>query len=504
MLSMNMNQSFPDTIEFTLFAAGHSQTCCTFNQSGSAAASGTRQGNVVIWDVITRSVAYVLEHPVKLAAAQHGKSRISPCPVVSVSFSSSGHRVLAVYSDGTIAVYDVLKQAVLAWITHTHVIRAASFHPIDSRIIAISIEQEEPRICTLDYSAATANPQIQTAPMDLEKMQTRTLKASDFSLNTKETMSTVEFDTTGTLILVGGSRGTVSLVGFPSHQLHSTTRATTKSMSIQTIVTGFDPHFVLFQTSERTLRLFEIQFETFDKPMPSSHFHPDTEQKTTEQSSSHEITVTQKATLHFLHDFADIVHSVGWHRCCFSGNSELILAGRSEKQTHSIHIFHRETKELVNILQQHDERLLDLAYHPVLPLLMACTTSGRSHMWTKYHSNDWAAFAPDFVPLNDNEEYIEAEDEFDVPTEKELQYRESQKKQQAEEDGNGDDIDIMTMSVPKPTNAVLPPWPLKTDLISPDPSEPPQMKYLPANIIKPAVTSTIQHRAETSRKRHRE
>lgn len=245
-----------------------------------------------------------------------------------------------------------------------------------------------------------------------------------------------------------------------------------------------------------------------NQPINQSTSTHETKESTAEQPLTNQFI----AGLHFIHDFTDVVHSVGWHRCCFSGNSELIIAARSEKQAHSIHIFHRETRELVNILQQNDERLLDLAYHPFLPLLMACTMGGRSHMWTKYQSNDWAAFAPDFVPLHDNEEYIEAEDEFDTFTEKELQYREAQKKMLAkEQDDDGEDVDIMTASEPKPILSKPPSWPFGGDVITADPSEPRETRFLPAS-FKPVVqlqsTPVPQDkpestRSETSRKRLR-
>ena len=48
------------------------------------------------------------------------------------------------------------------------------------------------------------------------------------------------------------------------------------------------------------------------------------------------------------------------------------------------------------------------------PVIAACVRSGEVVIWTKNRSENWAEFAPDFVELEENVEYEEREDEFDI------------------------------------------------------------------------------------------
>lgn len=57
-----------------------------------------------------------------------------------------------------------------------------------------------------------------------------------------------------------------------------------------------------------------------------------------------------------------------------------------------------------------------LAWHPrsCVLLSLGAAAAGRVFVWAPQRAENWSAFAPDFRELEENEEYVEREDEFDV------------------------------------------------------------------------------------------
>ena len=54
-------------------------------------------------------------------------------------------------------------------------------------------------------------------------------------------------------------------------------------------------------------------------------------------------------------------------------------------------------------------------WHPHRPFVAACgLESGRVHLWSIVTPQRWSALAPDFAEVEENVEYLEREDEFDI------------------------------------------------------------------------------------------
>jgi hypothetical protein len=58
--------------------------------------------------------------------------------------------------------------------------------------------------------------------------------------------------------------------------------------------------------------------------------------------------------------------------------------------------------------------LTSLQWHPTRPVIASVGTSGEVHIWQTSSPDNWSAFAPGFEELEENVDYDEREDEFDI------------------------------------------------------------------------------------------
>jgi COMPASS component SWD1 len=102
--------------------------------------------------------------------------------------------------------------------------------------------------------------------------------------------------------------------------------------------------------------------------------------------------------------FQDVVNTVQWRRCCFSNNTDYVIATSAEKSDYRIYIWNRIFGQLVKILHQSSCGCVDMTFHPTRALLITVTTQGALMIWVKNYAENWSAFAPDFQELEDNTE----------------------------------------------------------------------------------------------------
>ena len=77
-------------------------------------------------------------------------------------------------------------------------------------------------------------------------------------------------------------------------------------------------------------------------------------------------------------------------------------------------------------------------WHPYRPLIAAVgVDTGRVYIWSIHTPQRWSALAPDFVEVEENVEYVECEDEFDIQPLEEIHKRRL--------DLEDDDVDVLTL-----------------------------------------------------------
>ncbi|ORY77012.1 WD40-repeat-containing domain protein [Protomyces lactucae-debilis] len=124
-------------------------------------------------------------------------------------------------------------------------------------------------------------------------------------------------------------------------------------------------------------------------------------------------------TLEIEHKFQDIVNRLQWNAVCFSGNAEYVAAS-TYQSSNDVYLWERQRGSLVKILEGPKEELIDVAFHPTRVLAAAVgVETGTVYLWGVPSVEKWGSFAPDFKELEENVEFVEQEDAFDIRREEE-------------------------------------------------------------------------------------
>lgn len=114
------------------------------------------------------------------------------------------------------------------------------------------------------------------------------------------------------------------------------------------------------------------------------------------------------------HKFQDLVGRTPWSGIAFSGDGEYVMGGAAHDAAHNIYLWDRDAGVLVKILEGPREPLISAQWHPSQPQLASIASSGDVYLWSTKSTEIWSAYAPGFEELEENVEYEEREDEFDL------------------------------------------------------------------------------------------
>jgi len=122
------------------------------------------------------------------------------------------------------------------------------------------------------------------------------------------------------------------------------------------------------------------------------------------------------------HKFQDVVNRLSWNHVAFSSTGEFVTA--STFMNPDIYVWERSHGSLVRILEGPKEELGVVEWHPSRPMIVACgLESGCIYTWSIITPQKWSALAPDFVEVEENVEYEEREDEYDIHPAEEIHQR---------------------------------------------------------------------------------
>jgi len=356
--------SFPEIIEETLeegFA-----TTCAFNRVGTLLATGCYDGRCIIWDFDTRSVSEVL------AGHIH--------PITSLSWSKNGRKLLSSSTDWTVNLFDVLSGNIDIKIEFESAILSSQMHPKSSRFCIVCPHLDTPVLVELETG------EKKVLPVEEDEDEKKGISSNDnndgFSVNQTNNANkhgtVAVFNKIGNKIYCGNSKGIITIIETETMKILSSFKVASSS-AIKSIHFSRSGKQFLVNSADRIIRVFEGE-----------------DSKTASR------------------EFQDPINKMQWKKCCFSCDSDFVLGGSALKSQHHIYIWNREEGQLIKTLEGPKEGIMDLMWHPLRPIIVSISTLGVVYIWASNYTENWSAFAPDFKELEENEEYHEKEDEFDI------------------------------------------------------------------------------------------
>eukprot|EP00803_Ostreobium_quekettii_P006927 evm.model.scf_318.12 EVM.evm.TU.scf_318.12 scf_318:73899-79540(+) len=141
-------------------------------------------------------------------------------------------------------------------------------------------------------------------------------------------------------------------------------------------------------------------------------------------------------------DFKDPVEQLSWHSVCFATDNEYVVGAAQKSNEHNLYIWNQVTRKLERILRGPKEGILDITWHPMRSILVSVSADGKIYIWAKIYYENWSAFAPDFQELEENQEYVERETEFDLNEEVRPA---KQRRVEVSSDDEDESIDVFTI-----------------------------------------------------------
>ncbi|MCJ1486147.1 chromatin binding protein [Schaereria dolodes] len=362
-------QDYPDSLTSKL-RSGHA-TCIRFNRKGDFLASGRADGTVVIFDVETNGFARKLR----------GHTR----QIQSLSWSRDGRYLLSSSQDWKCILWDLKDGSRIRTVRFEAPVYIAELHPFNNLLFVASLFEDQPVLVDISTTVPIKR-QLPSAPLR-PRIDGDDINEKQAAQDSKQSTCVTIFTSLGNHIIAGTSKGWLNIIETESCQtIHSTRLCNGVVIFLRLTPSGRD---MVSNSSDRVIRTI---------PMPNL--------------SQVDLDINS-IKIEVEHKFQDVVNKLSWNHVAFSSTGEYVTA--STYMNHDIYVWERGHGSLVKILEGPKEELGVVEWHPNRPLVAACgLETGRVYLWSIITPQRWSALAPDFAEVEENVEYVEREDEFDI------------------------------------------------------------------------------------------
>lgn len=382
-------KEYPDTLVNTL-DYGHS-VVIQFNRKGDYLALGLADGTIIIYDMMTKGGV--------VAKLSKGHVR----PVTSLLWSRCGRFLLSAARDWRCKLWDLADtlagaKAVIAEVKFDGPIWMATLHPFNSRYMAAALFDQNGVF--VDFSGpAPVIHQLATEPIGYEGKKE------------KHVTLVVTFTPNGRYILTGTSKGWINVFEVDNinqpHELPKPTMVHSIKIcngNIKSLCILANGRKLAVNSSDRIIRQINLpDMYNVDDP------------------GQWEFEVE--------HKYQDVVNRLQWNSVAFNHNGEFLCASTFGNLSHDLYVWETQMGSLTKILEGSNEELVDVKWnYPRCIIGLTGLDLGQIYLWLITFPVKWSALAADFVEVEENIDYQEKEDEFDIIDEGEL-HRKRQEEQ---------------------------------------------------------------------------
>ncbi|KAL7926799.1 WD40-repeat-containing domain protein [Trichoderma austrokoningii] len=384
-------QDYPESMTSTI-RSGHA-TMLRFNRKGDYLASGRVDGTVVVWDLETMGVARKMRG--------HNKS------ITFLSWSKCGRYLLSTCQGWKAILWDLETGHRHREVRFRAPAYMAELHPWNHNIFVASLFEEQPLLVDISEPVDVKRV-LPSAPKRSNTENDAALKEKQAKEDAKQMTTSAIWTATGDHIIAGTSKGKLNIIDAKTLEIIYSEKICTGVITTMRITgSGRD---LLVNSQDRIIRTFRIP------NLSVEDLDPDTIQLPLE------------------HKFQDVVNKLSWNHVTFSATGEYVAA--STYNNHELYVWERNHGSLVCMLKDPKEEQGVIEWHPSRPLLAACgLETGRIYIWSVISPQKWSALAPDFAEVEENVEYMEREDEFDIYAQEEIHRRRL--------DAEDEDVDVL-------------------------------------------------------------
>lgn len=387
-------KEFPERLTNAISLTDHT-TFIKYNHNGDYLAAGLHNGRIAIIDYETNGVIRLLKN-------QHSRA------ITSLDWSTCGRYLISSSRDWKINLWDLSTCKVIRTLTLGSAIWSCLLNPKNHFQFTASLFEDNPIFVDI------SNPQSpEIHPFDTVKEEYDEEEGNSKIDRKHYTLVTI-FHPEGEFIIAGTSKGVLNIVSMETLEIIKSFKLTTSN--IKNIIISRQNNKMAVNSSDRIIRQITLpNLSSIDSSDWDDYFE-----------------VEQK--------YQDVVNRLQWNSIAFNFSGEYLIAS-ALGSSHDIYMWETSMGSLIKILEGPKEELYDVTWNYKKCCIGATgLDTGTIYVWSIIIAPKWSALAPDFVEVEENIDYEEQEDEFDIVDEE-------VKQDDAFDNNSTDKVDILTKDI---------------------------------------------------------